>query len=271
MNRTFATLTLALVCLALGQATPAQTAAFHTAVLRAEQQWLSTHPDKSFLSAGNAIAYAFGYLKEANPTPSTLNSAALSLADAFRIDANNGYAYYLQGLIDYGLGKGPLATQELRKAAQLEPALAGDAQPWISLAGQLGSPTPSGASSTGPTASPAAASAQPVTAAPKSVPPTLALGTYDCMAFVKDSFASASSTRHVEGRGQLRILPGNRYSMGLGSDPFRYSGKTGLITWASGPLAAAKPADSDYSIDQKGQPTIGVFINAEQRFCTLYR
>ena len=274
MKRMFATLTFALLCSALAQANPAQTPAFHAAVLSAEQRWLSTHPDKSFLSAENAIAYALGYLKEANPTTSTLNSAALYLGDAFRIEPNNAYAFYLQGLIDYGLGKGTLAAQELNKAAQLEPALAADAQPWINLASRPAATTqPVVATPTGGTVRPpppAAVPKPPATSISKRLPPNLAVGTYNCMTFVKDSFASTSSTRHIESRGQLTILSGNRYSIGSGSNAFQYNASTGLITWKGGPFAAAKPADSDYSIDKAGQPTIGVFINAEQRFCTLY-
>ena len=267
---------LALLTASAALAAPYQTAAFRSAITDAHAKWLATHPSTAFLTAGNDLSYAFGYLEETPLTDNSVASASTYLGFALEKEAHNGFARYLLGLSEYGLGRRDAAQRDLQAAAAQQPELAEAAMAWAALASvpdapaPVVKPMPAPASPTAgrPAPKPAAA---PTPAAVRTFPAALAVAKYDCFASVKDSFASTSSTRHVEARGQMNILSGSRYQIGSGTYRYTYTPRNGLITWVDGPLAGAKPADSDYSLDQKRQPTIAIFINSEQRFCTAYR
>lgn len=266
------------------------TAAFEAAVARAVAAWKATDPDTSFLSVGNDIQYGIGWLEALKPT-----EASWRFETAVKAAPDNVFAHYFLGLSYYGMGRWADAQKAFATVTRLAPDWVATTAPWVQAAGnaqraeaQTSRPAPSTTpAKPAPTTrvSPAPDAARPTpapapggtTTPPKaaSFPKSVPVGTYPCVAQVRTLTGYSSSgglnipqyQYRRESRGSLTIVDTTRYRIGNGTFTYAYDARTGKITWKSGPLATARPGDSDYGLDGERNRVISVWIAGEQRFC----
>ncbi|MFC4425216.1 hypothetical protein [Deinococcus navajonensis] len=134
---------------------PQLTQAFVAAVQDAERAWLATNPDRSFLSVGNDLNYALGWLKSGK-----YSEAMTPLGLTGAKGADDPFVQLFLAFALAGQGKAAEAQAALSNATRLLPALQSYAQVITSYARPASTPaasTTAGAKPTPPqTASPAA-------------------------------------------------------------------------------------------------------------------
>jgi hypothetical protein len=207
-------------------------------VREAEQQWNAGNPDKSFLSAGNSIAYGLGYLKK-----NKFMESLWYFEEVLKKDSNNAYAQLFAGLAHTGLEQFEAAEANFSKLAGIETGLQEKVKALLlkerqEAAGKAATKMPEPPKAPAKTNKPAAAT--PVTTQPKKEPASadeskkggnLVYGDY---VFTLDYWDVSQRRMVHQQKGFFTLNVNGSYNYMGTTGKYNYNQTTGVITWESG-------------------------------------